>query len=69
MGKHFTLEYWSTDDWYIGKLKEAPGVFSQGKTLSELEDNIREVYDLMLEDEDEFVPHAEVYTKELEVAV
>ena len=44
----FTLEYWRDDDWYVGQMREVPGVFSQGKTLSELEENIREVYQLML---------------------
>jgi predicted RNase H-like HicB family nuclease len=50
MDKSFTLEYWIYEDWYIGRLKEVPGVFSQAETLEELKDNIREVYHLMLED-------------------
>jgi predicted RNase H-like HicB family nuclease len=24
----FTLEYWQDDDWFVGTLKEVPGVFS-----------------------------------------
>jgi len=51
MKRQFTLEYWLDDDWYVGKLKEVPGVFSQGETLAELEDNIRDAYHLMIEDE------------------
>ncbi len=47
MTRHFTLEYWMDDGWYIGKLKEVPGVFSQGETLEELEENIQEAYQLM----------------------
>ena len=43
-----TLEYWKDGEWYIGRLVEIPGVFSQGKTLAELEENIREAYELML---------------------
>lgn len=50
MKRTFTLEYWVDEDWFVGRLKEIPGVFSQGETLEELEDNIREVYDLMRED-------------------
>ena len=50
MEKHFTMEYWLDDGWYVGRLKEVPGVFSQGETLEELKENIREVYHLMLED-------------------
>ena len=32
----FTMEYWQDDGWYVGRLKEVPGVFSQGETLVEL---------------------------------
>jgi len=49
--QHFTLEYWIDDDWYVGKLKEVPGVFSQGASLAELEENIKDAYRLMVEDE------------------
>jgi predicted RNase H-like HicB family nuclease len=51
MQRQFTLEYWVDDDWYVGKLKEVPGVFSQGETLAELEENIRDVYALVMADE------------------
>lgn len=47
--KHpFTLIYWMDDGWFVGKLKEVPGVFSQGETLSELEENIEDAYRLMV---------------------
>ena len=39
MKRLFTLEYWQEDDWFVGKLKEIPGVFSQGKTVDELKEN------------------------------
>lgn len=39
------------DGWYVGKLKEVPGVFSQGETIEELEENIADAYKLMIEDE------------------
>jgi predicted RNase H-like HicB family nuclease len=51
MDKTFTLEYWRDGDWYVGRLKEVPGVCSQGKTLDELEENVRDAYALMLEGE------------------
>jgi len=47
MARCFTLEYWIDDSWYVGRLKEVPGVFSQGETLEELEDNIRDAYKLL----------------------
>lgn len=49
MVRHSTLEYWQDDGWYVGRLREVPGVFSQGKSLEELEENIREAYQLMTE--------------------
>jgi predicted RNase H-like HicB family nuclease len=39
MVRYFTLEYWLDDGWYVGRLKEIPGVFSQGETLQDLEEN------------------------------
>jgi predicted RNase H-like HicB family nuclease len=51
MTKKFTLEYWIDDGWYVGRLQEVPSVFSQGETLSELEENIRDAYRLMLEEQ------------------
>ena len=49
MQRHFTLAYWLDDNWYVGKLKEVPGVFSQGESLEELEDNIRDAYQMIQE--------------------
>ena len=46
----FTLEYWRDDDWYVGRLVEAPGVFSQGQTLDDLKDNIEDAYRMMREE-------------------
>jgi len=51
MLRHFMLEYWVDEGWYIGRLREVPGVFSQGESLEELEENIRDVYRMMIEDE------------------
>ena len=51
MLRHFTLEYWIDEGWYVGRLKEVPGVFSQGESLAELEENIRDAYHLMMEEE------------------
>ena len=50
MIRHYTLEYWLDEGWYVGKLKGVPGVFSQGETLEDLEENVREAYKLMMED-------------------
>ncbi|MCK4293955.1 MAG: type II toxin-antitoxin system HicB family antitoxin [Planctomycetes bacterium] len=50
MKRFFTLEYWQDDNWFVGKLKEIPGVFSQGKTIEELKENIIDAYRMMLEE-------------------
>ena len=48
MQRHFTLAYWLDDNGYVGKLKEVPGVFSQGESLEALEDNVRDAYRMMI---------------------
>lgn len=47
MEKHFTMEYWIDDNWYVGRIKEFPSVFSQGETISELEKNICDAYNMV----------------------
>lgn len=44
------IEYWIDNGWYVGRAKEVPGVFSQGKTLNELKRNIQDAYHLMMEE-------------------
>ena len=68
MLRQFTLEYWMDEGWYIGRLKEVPGVFSQGETLAELEENIRDAFQLVQEDAEE-LQATEIQTKEIGVEV
>jgi predicted RNase H-like HicB family nuclease len=68
MKRAFTLEYWQDDGWYVGKLKEIPGVFSQGETLAELEENIEDAYKLLMEDEQQ-TDHPVSHLKEILVEV
>jgi predicted RNase H-like HicB family nuclease len=42
------LDYWKDGSWYVGQLRDVPDVFSQGRTLAELRENIRDSYELML---------------------
>jgi predicted RNase H-like HicB family nuclease len=66
MDRRFTLEYWIDDDWYVGRIKEVPGVFSQGATLNELEQNVIDAYKMvMAEQEVSFVPATSVQVKEV----
>lgn len=68
MRHQFTLEYWRAGDWYVGRLLEAPGVLSQGKTLDELNQIIQDAYDLMTAQERPAAPStAQRQSLELEV--
>lgn len=69
MKRFFTLEYWQDDDWFVGKLKEIPGVFSQGKTIKELEENIIDAYHMMLAEYDVEDKHTGTKCVELGVEV
>jgi len=69
MKRFFTLEYWQDDSWFVGKLKEIPGVFSQGKTIEELKENIIDAYRMMLQESDVEGKHADVKYIELGVEV
>jgi predicted RNase H-like HicB family nuclease len=52
----FTMEYWQDDGWFVGRLREIPGCFSQAETVEELEHNLLEVYELLREDTDSPTP-------------
>ena len=68
MRREFTLEYWKDGGWFVGRLVEVPGVFSQGETLDELRENIQDAYELMVTDERDPAPaDAQRQSVELEV--
>jgi len=69
MKRFFTLEYWQDDGWFVGKLREIPGVFSQGKTLEELKENIIDAYRMMLAEYDTSEKQADSQCTELGVEV
>ncbi|MGI8980397.1 MAG: type II toxin-antitoxin system HicB family antitoxin [Pirellulaceae bacterium] len=58
MRSQFTLEFWQDGVFYVGRLLEVPGVFSQGKTLEELKENIQDAYELMVTQERHPAPSA-----------
>ena len=48
---NFTMIYWKGNKFWLGKLKEHPEIMTQGRTLKELEANLRDAYRMMfLED-------------------
>jgi len=68
MKRFFTLEYWVDDGWYVGRLREVPGVFSQGETLEELKENIADACQMMAESEP-VLAHEDMHTIEIGVDV
>ena len=66
---HFTLEYWIDDGWYIGRIIEIPGIFSQGETLYELEEYIKDAYLMVIEENSKIDIKMETKTKDLIVKV
>lgn len=51
MGTKMTMIYWKGEKFWLGKLLEHPEIMTQGKTLEELEENIKDAYLLMAMDE------------------
>ncbi len=51
MNAKLTMVYWKSKKFWLGKLVEHPEIMTQGRTLAELEENIKDAYRLMaLED-------------------
>jgi predicted RNase H-like HicB family nuclease len=51
MQSRFTMVYWKGDRFWLGKLLEHPEIMTQGETLEELEDNLKDAYlSMVLED-------------------
>jgi len=49
--KNLTLIYWKGKKFWLGKLAENPEIMSQGRTLKELVENIKDAYYQMTLDE------------------
>jgi len=49
MAKQFTAIYKKSGKWYLGWVEEIPGVNTQGKTLQEVKENLKEALLLILE--------------------
>jgi len=46
-----TLVYWKSEKFWLGKILEHPEIMTQGESLEELEENIKDAYLLMAMDE------------------
>ena len=67
MALRFQMEYWQDGSWLVGRLPQVPGVFSQGRTLGELEENLRDACRMILEGQDLTPVTRIVTTMEIEV--
>ena len=47
MANQMTMIYWKGDKFWLGKLKERPDIMTQGETLEQLEENLRDAYRMM----------------------
>ena len=63
----YRMQYWQDGAWFVGRLPQVPGVFSQGRTLSELEKNIQDAYRLMMDEQDPAPGECLIETIEIEV--
>ena len=51
MEKRMTMLYWKGEKFWLGKLMERPDIMSQGETVKELEENLRDAYGMMVMDD------------------
>ncbi len=58
-----TMVYWKGERFWLGKVLEHPEIMTQGETLEELEENLKDAYRLLILDD---VP-ADAQIKELAV--
>jgi predicted RNase H-like HicB family nuclease len=46
----FTMVYWKGEQFWLGKWLQHPEVMTQGETIAELEENLRDAYRLLILD-------------------
>jgi predicted RNase H-like HicB family nuclease len=63
MDKKLTMVYWQGEKFWLGKFIEYPEIMTQGETVEELEENLRDAYSMMVMED---VPEGYL-TKEISV--
>jgi predicted RNase H-like HicB family nuclease len=48
MEHRLTMVYWKSERFWLGKLLEHPEIMTQGETLKELEENLKDAYLMMM---------------------
>jgi len=56
MSREFTAVYQKRGRWYVAYVEEIPGVNTQGRTLAEARENLKEALQLILEENRRLAP-------------
>ena len=48
MQYRLTMVYWRGEQFWLGKLLEHPEIMTQGETIEELEENLKDAYRMMV---------------------
>jgi predicted RNase H-like HicB family nuclease len=48
MQHRLTMMYWRGEQFWLGKLLEHPEIMTQGETIEELEENLKDAYRMMV---------------------
>ena len=51
MSTKMTMIYWKGEKFWLGKLLEHPEIMTQGETVRELEENLKDAYRMMVMDD------------------
>jgi len=51
MKKRLTMVYWKGERYWLGKILEHPEIMTQGETVEELEENLKDAYTLLVMDD------------------
>jgi predicted RNase H-like HicB family nuclease len=48
MREKMRMIYWKGEKFWLGKLREHPEIMTQGRTLKELEENLKDAYHMVI---------------------
>ncbi|HNZ28148.1 MAG TPA: type II toxin-antitoxin system HicB family antitoxin [Spirochaetota bacterium] len=48
MNRKLTTIYWKSEKFYLGKILEYPEIMTQGETVEELIENLKDAYKIMI---------------------
>lgn len=51
MDSKITMIYWKSEKFWLGKILEHPEIMTQGESIEELEENLKDAFRLMLMDD------------------